>query len=262
MIVSAALRRVSDGRRLLPQGSVHSAGCPHFANPIPLAFRRRRRLWRNRRLPPNARFPAHLAHSFSRSVGRCPPGAGVPIQQRTTPSMQGHGSARTLKLVGAVSPLPMGPPQGSRRSLKAGAMRTATVGKGVGGGPSPPTPVGPGDRRVGVWRGGFRLSMSVAAPFVWRCLSGSTIAPFPHPPHRTGRAGHGQEQLGLSQAAQLPGRHRIRHLMFEARLWSGALRLARARPLQGLRLVLSRRFTTLPSLPGLSRPDSRLPSSR
>src|SRR5271166_3332300 len=43
-------------------------------------------------------------------------------------------------------------------------------------------------RRVGVWRGGFRLSMSVAAPFVWRCLSGSTVAPFPHAPHRTGRA--------------------------------------------------------------------------
>src|SRR5271165_6837418 len=38
-----------------------------------------------------------------------------------------------------------------------------------------------GKRRVGVWRGGFRLSMSVAAPFVWRCLSGSTVAPFPHP---------------------------------------------------------------------------------
>jgi len=34
--------------------------------------------------------------------------------------------------------------------------------------------------RVGVWRGGFRLSMSVAAPFVWRRLSGSTLAPFPH----------------------------------------------------------------------------------
>src|SRR5262249_43990022 len=30
--------------------------------------------------------------------------------------------------------------------------------------------------------------MSVAAPFVWRCLSGSTIAPFPHPSHRTGHA--------------------------------------------------------------------------
>src|SRR5271166_4940330 len=27
-------------------------------------------------------------------------------------------------------------------------------------------------RKVGVLRGGFRLSMSVAAPFVWRCLSG------------------------------------------------------------------------------------------
>jgi hypothetical protein len=31
-----------------------------------------------------------------------------------------------------------------------------------------------GVRRVGVWRGGFRLSMSVAAPFVGRCLSGSS----------------------------------------------------------------------------------------
>jgi hypothetical protein len=29
----------------------------------------------------------------------------------------------------------------------------------------------------GMWRGGSRPGMSVAAPFVWRCLSGSTIAP-------------------------------------------------------------------------------------
>jgi hypothetical protein len=42
--------------------------------------------------------------------------------------------------------------------------------------------------RVGVWRGCFRSSMSVAASFVWRCLRSSTIAPFPHPSHRTGRA--------------------------------------------------------------------------
>ena len=42
--------------------------------------------------------------------------------------------------------------------------------------------------RVGMWRGGGRLGMSVAAPFVWRCLSGSAIAPFPHPSHRTQRA--------------------------------------------------------------------------
>src|ERR1700727_2976622 len=42
--------------------------------------------------------------------------------------------------------------------------------------------------RVGVWRGGVRLSMSVSAPFVCRCLSGSAVAPFPHPAHRTGQA--------------------------------------------------------------------------
>src|SRR5208283_3381039 len=53
-----------------------------------------------------------------------------------------------------------------------------------------------GARRVGVWRGGFRLSMSVAAPFVWRCLSGSTVAPFPHPPHRTGQADFLHPALG------------------------------------------------------------------
>src|SRR5271169_4665705 len=42
--------------------------------------------------------------------------------------------------------------------------------------------------RVETWRGGVRSSMSVSAPFVWRCLSGSTVAPFPRPAHRTGRA--------------------------------------------------------------------------
>ncbi len=41
-----------------------------------------------------------------------------------------------------------------------------------------------GMRRVEVWRGGVRLGMSVSAPFVWRCLSGSAVAPFPHPAHR------------------------------------------------------------------------------
>src|SRR6476619_1593187 len=39
-----------------------------------------------------------------------------------------------------------------------------------------------------MWRGGCRLSISVAASFVWRCLSGSAMAPFPHPAHRTGHA--------------------------------------------------------------------------
>ena len=42
--------------------------------------------------------------------------------------------------------------------------------------------------RVGMWRGGGRPGMCVSAPFVWRCLSGSSITPFPHPSHRTGHA--------------------------------------------------------------------------
>src|SRR5712692_3178448 len=47
-----------------------------------------------------------------------------------------------------------------------------------------------------MWRGGGRPGMSVAAPFVWRCLSGSTIAPFPHPAHRTGQADFPHPALG------------------------------------------------------------------
>jgi hypothetical protein len=42
--------------------------------------------------------------------------------------------------------------------------------------------------RVGMWRGGVRSTMSVAAPFVWRCLSGSAITSFPHLAHRTQQA--------------------------------------------------------------------------
>jgi len=42
--------------------------------------------------------------------------------------------------------------------------------------------------RVRMWRGGLRFSLSVPAPFVWRCLNSRTITQFPHPPHRTGRA--------------------------------------------------------------------------
>ena len=35
-----------------------------------------------------------------------------------------------------------------------------------------------------------------AAPFVWRCLSGSPMAPFPHPAHRTGHADLPHPALG------------------------------------------------------------------
>src|SRR5262249_17678068 len=50
--------------------------------------------------------------------------------------------------------------------------------------------------RVGVWRGGGRPSITVAASFVWRCLTGSAIAPFPHPAHRTGHADLPHPALG------------------------------------------------------------------
>ena len=47
-----------------------------------------------------------------------------------------------------------------------------------------------------MWRGGCRLNISVAASFDWRCLSGSTMAPFPHPAHRTGQADFPHPALG------------------------------------------------------------------
>jgi hypothetical protein len=48
----------------------------------------------------------------------------------------------------------------------------------------PTLPIG----RVEMWRGGRRSGLSISAPFVWRCPSNLAIAPFPHPPRRTGRA--------------------------------------------------------------------------
>src|SRR3989475_8887602 len=39
-------------------------------------------------------------------------------------------------------------------------------------------------------------SISVAASFVWRCLTGSTMTPFPHPAHRTGHADFPHPALG------------------------------------------------------------------
>jgi hypothetical protein len=47
-----------------------------------------------------------------------------------------------------------------------------------------------------MWRGGCRLNISVAASFVWRCLSGSPMTPFPHPAHRTGHADFPHPALG------------------------------------------------------------------
>src|SRR6476646_6038791 len=58
------------------------------------------------------------------------------------------------------------------------------------------TPSLSGRGRVEMWRGGGRLGISVSAPFVWRCLTGAALAPFPHPAHRTGRADFPHPALG------------------------------------------------------------------
>jgi hypothetical protein len=50
--------------------------------------------------------------------------------------------------------------------------------------------------RVEVWRSCCRLNISVSTPFVWRCLTGSAVAPFPHPAHRTGQADLPHPALG------------------------------------------------------------------
>src|SRR5580700_1698565 len=50
--------------------------------------------------------------------------------------------------------------------------------------------------RVEMWRGGCWSNIAVAASFVWRCLSASAVAPFPHPAHRTGHAGLPHPALG------------------------------------------------------------------
>src|SRR6266480_4587933 len=39
-------------------------------------------------------------------------------------------------------------------------------------------------------------NISVPASFVWRCLTGSTMVPFPHPAHRTGHADLPHPALG------------------------------------------------------------------
>jgi hypothetical protein len=62
--------------------------------------------------------------------------------------------------------------------------------------------------RVEVWCGHFRLNISVAAPFVWRCLTGSTLAPSPHPARQTGRADFPHPAFSRSVKPSLSaGRH-------------------------------------------------------
>ena len=50
--------------------------------------------------------------------------------------------------------------------------------------------------KVEMWRGGCRSNISVSASFVWRCLTGLTMTPFPHPSHRTGHEDFPHPALG------------------------------------------------------------------
>jgi hypothetical protein len=61
--------------------------------------------------------------------------------------------------------------------------------------------------RVEMWRGGIRVGLSVAAPFVWRCPSNLTVAPFPHPAHRTGQADLPHPALGQDLTPSPTTRH-------------------------------------------------------
>src|SRR6516165_932485 len=71
--------------------------------------------------------------------------------------------------------------------------------------------------RVGVWRGGCRLTISVAATFVWRCLSRSAVGPFPHSAHRTGQADLPHPALGQDLTPLCDVR---RHLRILNPFWS------------------------------------------
>ena len=63
----------------------------------------------------------------------------------------------------------------------------------------------PASCKVEMWRGGCRSNISVSASFVWRCLSGATMTPFPHPSHRTGHEDFPHPALG--QDSRLHPRH-------------------------------------------------------
>src|ERR1035437_7221362 len=74
---------------------------------------------------------------------------------------------------------------------------------------------GPAKRSVEMWRGDSRSGLSVAAPFVWRCPSNLAVAPFPHPPHQTGRAdfphpAFGQDFTPSPTPAHAPLRSNVR----------------------------------------------------
>src|SRR5260370_19318588 len=73
-------------------------------------------------------------------------------------------------------------------------------------------------------------NISVAASFVWRCLTGSTMAPFPHPAHRTGHAGLPHPALGHDLTPSATARRAQAWSHVPARSAPTAARVASAPP--------------------------------
>jgi len=108
-------------------------------------------------------------------------GSGAPIATGT-PESVGMSTARLARLTGAFQK------EIANKKLPGVVMMVSRRGRLVYS-----TALGlrdpKGTGRVGMWRGGFRLNRSVAASFVWRCLNGSAVTPFPHSAHRTRTGG-------------------------------------------------------------------------
>src|SRR5262249_26768365 len=84
--------------------------------------------------------------------------------------------------------------------------------------------------RVEMWRGSCRSDISVSASFVWRCLSGSTVARFPHLAHRTGHADLPHPALGQDLTPSPTARHAQARSDVRARSGRKGARVDRSRP--------------------------------
>ena len=121
--------------------------------------------------------------------------------------------------------------------------------------------------RVEMWRGGCRLNISVAASFVWRCLTSSTLAPFPRSAHRTGHADLPHPALGqdftLTRATPSAVSEHVSELLGFPISWSFAASCVclelRSLPSTGV-TQLQRYYEPLrhPRAPGLSLTGVRL----
>ena len=73
-------------------------------------------------------------------------------------------------------------------------------------------------------------NISVSAPFVWRCLSGSTVTPFPHLAHRTGQADLPHPALGQDLTPSPTARRVRARLDVRARSARRGARVDKSRP--------------------------------